>query len=319
MSSPPRSSAGLVQVCLAGVLWGTGGLTVTLVRERVPMNVVTASAWRLALAALVLLVAVVAVRQSGQLLRLLRERPGAVALVGLSTTLYQTLYFAAVVLAGVSVATVISLGLAPVLLTVVEAIRHRRPPDRWAVGTVTVALVGLLLVSTTGHGAAATEGGARVLGVLLALAAGAAYAFATDRAGLLAGAAAPLPLTTATTGIGAVVLVPVALLTPGPHLTGDPGALALLVYLGVFTMALSYALLYAGLRTTTGSAAVVATLLEPVTAAVAAALLLGERLGPAGWAGTVLVLLAVAGLARVEPRAQPVAPPPGGDREVTAK
>ncbi|WP_317698684.1 EamA family transporter, partial [Aeromicrobium sp. REDSEA-S32_B7] len=71
------------------------------------------------------------------------------------------------------------------------------------------------------------------------------------------------------------------------------GALALLAYLGVLTMALAYALLYAGLRTTSGSAATVATLLEPVTAAAVAAVLLDERIGPLGLLGTALVLAAV--------------------------
>ena len=47
------------------------------------------------------------------------------------------------------------------------------------------------------------------------------------------------------------------------------------------TLAVAYGLLYAGLRTVEGSAAVVATLLEPVTAAVLAAVVLGERLGRA--------------------------------------
>jgi DME family drug/metabolite transporter len=63
-------------------------------------------------------------------------------------------------------------------------------------------------------------------------------------------------------------------------------------------MAIAYGLLYAGLRTTTGSAAVIATLLEPVTAAVLAAVLLDEHLGAAGIVGTTLILVAVAGLGR---------------------
>ena len=58
---------------------------------------------------------------------------------------------------------------------------------------------------------------------------------------------------------------------------------ALMIYLGVATMALAYGLLYVGLRTTTGSAATVATLLEPVSAAFLAVLLLGERLAWAAW------------------------------------
>jgi DME family drug/metabolite transporter len=61
-------------------------------------------------------------------------------------------------------------------------------------------------------------------------------------------------------------------------------------------MALAYGLFYAGLRTTRSGAAVVATLLEPVTAAVAAAVLLGERLGALGIVGSALILAAVAGL-----------------------
>ena len=73
-------------------------------------------------------------------------------------------------------------------------------------------------------------------------------------------------------------------------------AVGTLLYLGVITMALAYALLYAGLRTVSGSAAGIATLLEPVTAAVAAAIVLGERLGVLGVVGTLLLLAAVAGL-----------------------
>jgi DME family drug/metabolite transporter len=98
-----------------------------------------------------------------------------------------------------------------------------------------------------------------------------------------------------------VALAPLALLGGGTRTTGDPAAIATLVYLGVVTMALAYALLYAGLRTVSGSAAAIAALLEPVTAAVAAAIVLGERLGVAGVAGTLLLLAAVAGLGRDEP------------------
>ena len=63
-------------------------------------------------------------------------------------------------------------------------------------------------------------------------------------------------------------------------------------------MAIAYGLFYAGLRTVAGSAAVIATLLEPVTAAVVAAIWLDEQLGVAGIVGTALILLAVAGLGR---------------------
>ena len=295
------STAGLVQVSLAGVLWGTGGLAVQLVRDHAPLSVLTVSAWRMGVAALVLAGAVAVARHHGELLRLLRARPWQTVLVGSGTAAYQALYFASVVTVGVTVATVVSLGLAPVLVTVGEAVVARRRPTPTALAVLVVALAGLLLVSgTAGWG---STGPHPVLGVLLAVLSGATYAVTTVLGRPLAALASPLALTTATTTAGALVLLPLGLLGARGDavlLSADPTVLALLLYLGVATMALAYGLLYAGLRTVPGSAAVVASLLEPVTAALLAAALLGERLGAAGVVGTLLILAAVGGLARSE-------------------
>ena len=293
----PSARLGLLQICLAGVLWGTGGLAVQLIRDVTPMSVLTLSGYRMLVAAVVLGAAVLAVRRGAQLRAVFAQRPAHAVAVGCGTAAYQALYFGSVVTAGVTVATVVALGLAPVLLTVSDAVAERRlvPPRTLLV--LGAALTGLVLVSTADGGTAGPRPGT---GLVLAVASGATYALTTALGRPLAQRADPLVLTTATTSVGALALVPVALLVPssGPVLTTEPAALAGLLYLGVFTMALAYGLLYAGLRTTPGSVAVVASLLEPVTAAGAAALLLGERLGPAGVAGTVLILLAVAGLGR---------------------
>jgi drug/metabolite transporter, DME family len=70
-------------------------------------------------------------------------------------------------------------------------------------------------------------------------------------------------------------------------------------------MALSYGLLYAGLRTTSGSAATVATLVEPLSAALLAALILSERLPPPALVGGALILAAVVALDRNEDHLAP--------------
>lgn len=298
---------GLLQISLAGVLWGTGGLVVQLVRERVPMHVVTISAWRMLLAAVVLGVAVLAMRGGPALAALLREHPRRTVLVGVATALYQALYFASVTLVGVSVATVVSLGVAPVLLTVAEGVRDRRSPGAGRTLVLVAALAGLVLV-TVGAGHGSGTGPSPVLGVLAALGSGAAYAFTTAVGEGLARHTGPLALTTAATTVGALALLPAALLVDGPRTTTDAGVVLLLVYLGLMTMALAYGLLYAGLRTTSGAAATIATLLEPVTAAAVAALVLDERIGALGVLGTALVLAAVVGLGREEPASGP--PPP---------
>ena len=299
LTSVPTARAarvGLLHVSLAGVLWGTGGLTVQLVRDVTPMSPLTLSVYRMVIAAAVLGAAVLVVHRGAQLRAVLADRPGHAVAVGCGTAAYQALYFGAVVTAGVTVATVVALGLAPVLLTVSDAVLERRRIPLSRLVVLGAALAGLVLVT----GVPGATGAGSGTGVLLATASGTTYALTTALGRPLAQRTDPLVLTAATTTIGALLLAAVAVLVrpAGPVVTTDPAAVAGLLYLGVFTMALAYALLYAGLRTTPGSVAVVASLLEPVTAAVAAALVLGERLGPAGIAGTVLIVLAVAGLGR---------------------
>ena len=163
MSQHHQARWGLFQICLAGVLWGTGGLGVQLIRQREDMSVLTISAWRMLLAAVVLAVAVMLLRQTPAVVALVSARPVRAALVGAGTASYQALYFGAVVAAGVTVATVVSLGLAPVLLTVVESVRQRRRPSRTRLLVLAGALSGLLLVSlTSGSGETCAAPGARV-------------------------------------------------------------------------------------------------------------------------------------------------------------
>ena len=299
---------GLVEVGVASVLWGTGGLAVQLIREHEAMSPVTISAWRMTIAAVVLLVTLLALRQVGDLVALARSRPRQLLAVGVGTATYQGLYFVSVTQVGVAVSTVVSLGLAPVLLTVAESVRHRRAPAPSRVAVLVAALTGLLLVSVAGH--ESSTGPAPLAGVLLAIASGTTYALTTAAGGSISRDASPLVLTSGMTLVGAVVLLPCLALVGGPRVTADPAAIGWLLYLGALTMALAYVLLYSGLRVVAPSTAVTASLVEPVTAAVVAAVVLGESLGPVAVVGIVLVLGAVAGLGRPAAAAGPVLPDP---------
>ena len=277
-TSSPSHLRGLAEVAAASVLWGTGGLAVQLIREHEALSPVTISAWRMVIAAAVLLVALLALRRGGELVDLARARPRQLLAVGVGTAAYQGFYFVSVTQVGVAVSTVVSLGLAPVLLTAAEAVRHRRTPARVAAG---------------GPGRGAHRAGAgqrrrprvrrpappRSAGVLLALASGTTYALTTVAGGSISRQASPLVLTSGMTLVGAAILLPCLALVDGPRVTTDPAALAWLVYLGALTMALAYVLLYSGLRVVAPSTAVTASLVEPVTAAVVAAVVLSEALG----------------------------------------
>ena len=288
MSSLP-ARLGLVQICLAGVLWGTGGLILQIVRAVTPMSVLTVSAYRMLIAS-VALIAVLAV--IGRL-RELRLDPRTV-IVGVATGLYQALYFGSVVAVGVTVSTVVSLGIAPAILLVGEALASRRRPTGRQLVVLATALTGLVLASA--YAGTGTGGDRPVTGVLLAIASGSAYALTTAVGRPLAQQRSPLLVTAGATGVGALVLAPLALLGDGPLVSSSATVWLWLVYLGLATMALAYGLLYAGLRTTRSSAATVASLMEPVTASVAAAAVLGERLAGPAIAGVALILVAIAGI-----------------------
>ena len=297
--SAPDARLGLLQVCAAAILWGTGGLVVTVLHEREGLGAMTVSAWRMALAAVALIGFAALTGRSRAVAATMRAHPVMAILIGCGTAMYQGLYFMSVLLVGVSVATVVSLGLAPVLAAVWEHLVAGTRPSWREVGVLVAALTGLVLISATaGHGSAA-PGDEPALGLILAVASGATYAATTVLGHVLAQRVDSVALTTCASAAGAIVLAPflgLAAMAGEPVMTSDAASVALLVYLGVATMALSYGLLYAGLRTTSGSAATVATLVEPLSAALLAAVLLSERLTWPSLLGGGLILAAVVAL-----------------------
>lgn len=309
--APAHTWRGLLLVSAAGVVWGTIGPAVQLAHDASGLSPWTISAYRSTVAVLTLLVASLVTGRLATCRALARRHGRRVTVTGLATATFMLLFFVAVVAAGVSVATVLALGLAPVLLLVVDSVRSRRAPAGAQVVTVVAALAGLALVSVAGAGGG---GGGQaphtVLGILAALGSGTAYAVSTHVGAPLSREHDALAITTVTMTVAAGVLVPGGLLAAyllgEPMSTTDVGSWSLLAYLGVVTMAFAYVLLYAGLRSTTSGSAVVATLLEPVTAVLVAVLLLGERPTVAVVVGTLLILGAIATLTRqVEPEPQP--------------
>lgn len=282
---------------------------VTLLHDRDGLGALTVSAWRMALAAVALIGLTIATRQFRVVLETIRTQPALAVGVGCGTAAYQGLYFVSVLLVGVSVATVVSLGLAPIIASIWEHLVARTRPTLREVAVLTAALVGLVLISATaGHGSGAPSD-EPMLGLGLAVASGLMYAATTILGHRLAQRVDPIALTTCTTAAGALVLAPFIALAAGtgqPIFATDAGSILLLVYLGVATMALSYWLLYAGLRTTSGSAATVATLVEPLSAALLAAVVLGERLTGPALVGGALILAAVVALHPTEEHPAPV-------------
>jgi DME family drug/metabolite transporter len=87
------------------------------------------------------------------------------------------------------------------------------------------------------------------------------------------------------------------------------GGIVMLLHLGIFTAGIAYVLYGWGLRTLHASTAVSITLVEPLTAALAAFVVLGERLSVQSWFAGVAILLGLVVLSRSQqPRESQTSP-----------
>jgi drug/metabolite transporter, DME family len=291
-SSDHAARRGFLLVVLAAVLWGTSGVSGRVVLDRTDLGPLDIAWHRMAIAAVALGVAHVLTRRRRAASPSAHPTRGTVVrlvLVAIGLAAYQLAYFAAVTSAGVSIATLVALGLAPLLIAVGATLLGHGRPDVATMVALTAALVGLVLLVGISAGEAGT---AVVLGALLATGSALGYAVVT-----LAGGVVPagVPVTLVGFAGGAVLLTPVALAV-GMRFTTEPIALATLIYLGVVPSALAYALFFAGIKTVPGAVASIVTLLEPLTATALATTFLGERLSLGALTGGLLVLAAVAGL-----------------------
>jgi drug/metabolite transporter, DME family len=308
-STPTASRRGFLLVVLASLCWGTSGASGRIVAERTDLGPLDIAWHRMAIGAVVLLALHLLAgrrRRPAGPVRLTRGTAVRLLLIGAGLAAYQLAYFAAVATAGVSIATLVALGVAPLLIAVGGAVLGHGRPDGATLAALAVALVGLVLL--VGVSAGVGTGTAVVLGALMAVGSALGYAVVTLAGG---GVPAGVPVTLAGFAGGAVLLTPVALAV-GLRFTTEPGALAVLLYLGIVPSALAYTLFFTGLRSVPGAVASIVTLLEPLTATVLATAFLGERLAPAALAGGLLVLAAVAGLylRRLGDRAAPDARTP---------
>jgi drug/metabolite transporter, DME family len=285
-----RARTGLLAVSGGALLWGTTGVAVRIVHDRSGLSAVAIGWYRVAIAALV--VALVFRRRVRPLAAsALRRHPVALPSAGVGFGAYQALYFVGVQDVGVSVSTLVSLGIAPVALTAGAAVARRRLPSVGGLVVLVCAIVGLALVCVRPDGGAAPH---PVIGVLASIASGLGYAAITALSTRMA-AEDPLLLTGVTSTVAAIVLLPFALAT-GMAAPADAIANGWLVYIGVVPTVLAYWLFYQGLRSTASDVTGVLTLLEPLTAAGLAAIVLHESLSASAVIGGALMLLAVGSL-----------------------
>ncbi len=281
-----RPGPGLFFLILSGLLWGTGGLTGSLLSRATGLPAISVAAYRLTVGGLLIV---------GFLTLTGRRWPAGqaawtrITVIGLLAAQYQSCYFSAVALTSVPLATLVTIGTAPVIVLGAGRLTGR-PAGRFAAATTGLALTGLGLLVGLPSGFSRTA---------VLASAGMAVLAAGGFAAITLAAAVPVPGLDdlAMTGfgftIGGLALMPLAQAVGGVGFTPGPAAVSLLAALGTGPTAVAYTLYFRGLRTATASTGALLALLEPLTGAVLAALILGERLSPAGIAGAVLIASAV--------------------------
>jgi DME family drug/metabolite transporter len=271
--------SGVSFLVLAGVLWGTGGLLGRLLADATGLSPLAVATYRLTVGGLLLVGYLLVTRR-----RLPRSRAALarIAVTGALAALFQACYFTAVVLTSVTVATLVTIGSSPVLVLLTRPLGV----DRRRALAVGLALVGLCLLV----GLPADDGPV-LAGAAFALLAAAGFTTMS----LLAARPVPGLDDVTTTGtafvLGGALLLPLATTatTTGIGFEPGPAVFGLLLALGLVPTALAYTCYFRGLRSASAGVGVLMALLEPLTAAVLSAMLLGDRLGVAGIAGGVLL------------------------------
>jgi DME family drug/metabolite transporter len=234
-------------------------------------------------------------------LRLWRTRLGLAA--GLATALYQLAFFAGVSLAGVALGTLVTIGSAPIIVGLLSWVALReRPAIGWWTSTG-ICLTGLALVTLDGS----TQAGVMIGGLVFSLVSAIAYAgYTVASKQLMKGGVESSEAMASAFGLGAVVLVPVLLLSGFTWLATTEG-LVVALWLGLVTTTVAYVLFGRSLRVLPAGPVTTLVLAEPMVATLLGVGLLGESLGSLGLVGLALVAsgLALQGVisARTDPPA----------------
>lgn len=178
--------------------------------------------------------------------------------------------------------------MAPILIILVSPVLFREKLTLWKLLCVAAALVGMVLVS--GVLTPDEQGSNQALGIVLGLCAAVLYASVVLMNKKIEGVAA-YDKTIVQLGVAAATILPYTLLTeqlaPGSLTWLTIGCLLLV---GVVHTGVAYALYFGAVVNVKAQTAALLSYLDPVVAILLSALLLGEKLTPAGAIGAALVL-----------------------------
>ncbi|WP_142827999.1 EamA family transporter [Planococcus soli] len=276
-----KGNSSIIMILLAAMLWGTTGTTQALAPETA--HPVAIGAMRLAVGGLFLLVIVLVAGK----LNFKNWPIKTTILASLSMALYQPLFFSAVLMTGVAIGTVVTIGSAPIFSGFIEWVfLKKRPTAIWWVSTF-LSILGCLLLLMNQESVYINP-----VGIVLALGAGISFAGYTLVSRELVEAYSPLSVVAVVFTLSALLLSPLLFVFDMSWITSVRGA-GISIHLGIVATGIAYFLFAKGLSRVSSSTAVTLSLAEPLTAALLGVFVVGERLNTFSWFGISLLLVGI--------------------------
>lgn len=293
---PPRGRvrrSGVVMIVGAAACWSTIGPALKTLPPDVGSLAVAAARTSLG-GALFLTLSLLAGQAGLRALCRSRRDLRLAVVTGLAIGCYQPCYLYALAHAGVAIGSVVCMGTVPVFSGIIARLGPEGCPGRrWAVGSL-AAVIGCTALTARD----VTVTGGLPLGVLAALAGGAAWAVLAAASGrVVARGHCPTATMSVAFVAAATMLAPVFAVERFGWALDGAGALVV-GYLGAVTTVGAYQLFSRGLRRTPTAVAGSLVLAEPLCASLIGIVWLGERLDPVqacglGLLGLGLVVVAI--------------------------
>jgi drug/metabolite transporter, DME family len=283
---------GLIFVMLAAALWGTSGIVSKTLYSIATTNAFSIAFFRLGVAAPVFLIVALVLHRK-KLFQIPLRDGLLMGFTGAMVATSQLCYFSSVNLAGVAIATLVTVCTSPILVLILTVLLGFEKTNSYLLTSLVLAILGTVLLVGIGGEIPRTV----LQGVLLALGSALGYAAMTLAGRNVAGRYSPWIINSIVFSAGALLLL-IAGLAKGLVLNYTLSGWGLVIYLGLVPSVLGYALFIKGMQTTPASVVSILTLIEPLTATLLAYLLFNEQLSATAWVGAFLVLAAIFVLSR---------------------
>ena len=279
-----KRSAAKLKLISSMLIWGSLGLFIRGID--LPSSVI-ANFRGLMGAAFLLLVIVLGKLHFSRLA--VRENALCLGLSGLMLGFNWILLFESYRYTTIAVAT-LCYYLAPIIVVAVSPLVFKERLGLFRILCVLAALVGMAFVSGAAEGGLPSPGQAK--GIALALGAALLYAAIVISNKKMHGISG-LERTVVQLGISALVLLPYNLLTvQGPLPALEPGALVLLLAVGIVHTGLAYFLYFGCMEDLPSQTVAILAYVDPVTAVLLSALVLREPMSVGMWLGAGMVIAA---------------------------